>query len=314
MSRLTTTFFCTFALTFSCIANAQESAKLAEVNGLPISSAVVHHVLDRTFSVASSPITRQGRSDAVTRAGLEHCINREVILQHLQSKKSAITDAEADRLVGDVKSAVELSHPTFEAFLESISLSAEEHRRELIWNRAWRKYARTHVTEEHLRKQFEQRKKTLDGTKVHIAQILWKNTDDETLEKAKQIREQLVTQQLTWKDAVIENSQSASASNGGDLGWLKFSGPMPRNFTNVAYELNEGDFSQPFTSSFGTHLIHCIAIETGTKTFGDVAIERRESETKRLFGLVAKRHRANATIEIFLKESPALKSDSTKTP
>ena len=165
-----------------------------------------------------------------------------------------------------------------------------------MYKRQWKKYAKKHVSEAHLKKQFELRRKQLDGTYIHVAQILWKKSDQDSLAKAKQIQQQLKDGKLDWADAVKEHSESASAKNGGDLGWIKFSGPMPREFTKVAFEIDAGEFAEPLTSQFGIHLIHCLEIKAGTKKFADVAEELRDAETQRLFDVVAKRQRLKAAI------------------
>lgn len=313
MSRLAATLFFIATIALACSPNvAQESAKVAVVNDQPISLAVVNYTLDRSLRMEPSTSQWEKRSFGILKAGLEHCINREVILQHLQSGKSVITESQAGRLLDEAKARIEIGSETLESFLKTVGLTQQEYTRELVWNRAWRKYAMTHVTEKHLEDQFQKRKRTLDGTEVHVAQILWKSTDAETINKASEVYRQLVAKEIEWKAAVKEHSESASAQNGGDLGWVKFTGPMPREFSTVAFALKPGEFAKPFTSKFGTHLIHCIEEKPGAKTFGDVAVELREFETKRLFQLVSQRHRPKAKIEIFTTPHGNESTDSKK--
>lgn len=291
----------TFAFAICNIANAQRIT-VATVNDEAISLATVRYVLNQTLSRLPSATEATEQIEpghAAIKAGIEHCINREVILQHLQSGKFATSQPETDQLLDDWKEELKSTGQTLEQFLEQSRLSEEEFRRELAWRNSWRKHATRFVTEDHLRKQFKLKQTQLDGTQIHVAQILWKDTTPETLAKANRVRSDLAQKKVEWAAAVKAHSESASAKNGGDLGWIKFTGPMPRDFSAVAFELEAGQFSKPFVSRFGTHLIHCHKVQPGTKTFDDVAEELREAETRRLFELVAKRHRPNATVELF---------------
>jgi parvulin-like peptidyl-prolyl isomerase len=291
--------FVIFALLLVVDNAAFAQQTVATVNDQPISISTVRYVLDQTLnrlpSVAANQTSHNG---AAIKAGIEHCINREVVFQHLQQGKFATKQRETDQLLDDWKVELESTGQTLEQFLEQTGLSEVEFRRELAWQSSWRKHATEFVTEDHLRKQFDQRRRQLDGTQIHVAQILWKSSAPETLALAKKVRSELVSKKVDWASAVKTYSESASAKKGGDLGWIKFAGPMPRDFNSVAFGLKSGDFADPFVSRFGTHLIHCLAVQPGTKTFEDVAQELRESETKRLFELVAARHRPKAEVKL----------------
>ena len=278
-------------------ATKEASATAAVVNDQSISINVVHHFLDRSFSNLPKLANRADRNAEVVQAGIEHCINREVILQHLQSGEFKTSDQEIDRQIEEFKSQLERTGRTLEQHLEKVQLTTEELRRERLWQTSWRKYAQKYVTIDHLKKQFEQKRKYFDGTKLHVAQILFKDKSEATTEKAQKILKDLESKTLTWNDAVKAHSESASAKNNGDLGWIDYSGPMPRTFTQRAFELEAGEFSKPFTSKYGVHLVRCIEVTNGTKTFDDVAQELRDIETNRLFQLVSQRHRPKSKIE-----------------
>ena len=282
----------------SAISTAQQSEHVATVNDHAISLNVVHHFLDRSFQNLPELADREKRDESVIKIGIEHMVKREIILQHLRTGKFRTSERELDNAIMELKSRLELTQQTLPSHLEKIQLSEQELRQEFEWQFSWRRYVTKYVTVEHLEKQFEEKRKYFDGTKYHVAQILWKQKDKETTAKAMQVRQQLVQGSIKWADAVKSHSQAASAAKEGDLGWIGYEGPMPRQFTRVAFGLATGEFSQPFESQYGIHLIRCIEIEPGSKTFDDVAFELRELETNRLFDLVSTRHRADAAIEI----------------
>lgn len=276
----------------------QQSPVAAVVNDQTISLNVVHRFLDRSFSNLPELADRSDRDRAVIATGVQYCVNRELILQHLESGKFKTGEKEIDRQLEEFEAQLKLTGKSLQQQLEEFQLSEPEFRRELLWQNSWRKYVKKFVTPEHLEKQFELKRKFFDGTKYHVAQILLRENTPENLSTAKEVAVKLRSGSLDWNSAVKEHSESASAANDGDLGWIEYSGPMPRDFTQQAFALKAGEYSDPFTSRYGIHLIRCIEVTKGTKTFADVAAELRDIETNRLFQLVADRHRQAATIEV----------------
>jgi hypothetical protein len=277
---------------------AQTSPVAATVNGSPISLDVVHRLLDRSFRDLPELSDRSQRDDSVVQIGIEHCVKREIVLQHLRSGSFKTSEEEINVKLEQLSARLQLTEQKIEDFLAKVQLSEFELRREIEWQTSWKKYASKYVTIAHLKKQFDEKRKYFDGTKYHVAQILWKQSDEATQTKALRVRKQLVDKSIDWEAAVKEHSQAASAKNAGDLGWIQYSGPMPRRFTQAAFMLKPEQISQPHTSKFGTHLIRCIEITPGTITFEQAATELRKIETNRLFELVAARHRSQAKVDL----------------
>ncbi len=294
------------------VSRAQDSSVVATVNGQPVSLNVVHRFLDRSFQNLPDLSDRTKRDDSVIQIGIEHCIKQELVLQHLRAGKFKTSEDEIDTRLVELKTQLELTAQNLDVFLAELKLSEQELRREIEWKTSWRKYVTNYVTVEHLKKQFDEKRKYFDGTKYHVAQILWKQDTAETKTKAAKVRRQLMDREIDWPKAVKKHSQSASAKNDGDLGWIQYAGPMPRGFTRMAFELKPEQISQPYASKFGTHLIRCIEVTPGTKTFEEVVLELRERETNRLFDLVASRQRQDANIEV--RPTQKITGDSTASP
>ncbi|MBN2790518.1 MAG: peptidylprolyl isomerase [Candidatus Delongbacteria bacterium] len=87
------------------------------------------------------------------------------------------------------------------------------------------------------------------------------NSSDESLalqkvfQKLKAIKEEIISGKITFEEAAEKYSQDpASAKNGGELG-ITSRGDLVTEYEISAYNLNEGDISEPVRTAFGYHLI-----------------------------------------------------------
>jgi len=245
------------------------------------------------------------------KAGLQQCIDREVVLQFLESGEFKTGPSETKLQLESFKARLKENEQTLEQWLESAGITDAEFRREIQWRNSWRKFAEKQLTEKSLRQAFASNHEHYDGTRRHVAQILWTGNDPKTVALAKKVREFVVDGTMTWKSAVAQNSKAASAENHGDLSWIGFDGPMPRKFTDVAFELKKGELSQPFVTQFGTHVVWCMDVKPGEKKFEGVAERLRIDETKSLFQGFTAKHRDSANVKL-LRESLAKPTGGTK--
>ena len=111
---------------------------------------------------------------------------------------------------------------------------------------------------------------------VHLRHILLKPTeieDDATVEqKLARWREQVVSGKEDFAVFAKTYSQdSASAINGGDLGWSEASVFVPE-FAGVVAGLKEGEISQPFRTQYGWHIVQLL----GRRNFDNTNEAARE--------------------------------------
>ncbi len=231
-------------------------------------------------------------------AALQQCIDREIVLQHLQSGDFKTGPGEIGLQLESFRNRLKEIEETLEDSLAKAGISESEFQREIQWQNSWRKFVRSQITESSLRAAFETNRQQYDGTRRRVAQILWKSSDEKTLALASKVRKDLVDGKLSWTKAVADNSQAASAKNDGDLAWIGFDGPMSRQFTDVAFGLEKGDFSKPFVSQFGLHIVRCKDIQRGEKTFDDVVEKIRLDQTKLLFQTTAAKYRKQSDVKL----------------
>jgi peptidyl-prolyl cis-trans isomerase SurA len=72
--------------------------------------------------------------------------------------------------------------------------------------------------------------------------------------KLAELRQKIVSGQISFEAAAKEFSQDSSAAQGGDLGWA-VPGQFVPEFEGAMEKLQPGDISPPLVSRFGVHLI-----------------------------------------------------------
>jgi peptidyl-prolyl cis-trans isomerase SurA len=91
-----------------------------------------------------------------------------------------------------------------------------------------------------------------------VRHILLRARDGLTEEQARQrlaaMRERIVSGNADFAELAKQNSEDASASKGGDLGWIAPGDTVPE-FERVMNSLKDGEVSQPTQTPFGWHLV-----------------------------------------------------------
>ncbi|TAG32586.1 MAG: molecular chaperone SurA [Polaromonas sp.] len=98
-------------------------------------------------------------------------------------------------------------------------------------------------------------------TQTRVRHILLRTTpalsDTAAREKLLAIKQRIVGGQSDFAAQARQNSEDASAREGGDLGWAS-PGTFVPEFEQVMNTLAPGQISEPLTSRFGTHLIQVV--------------------------------------------------------
>ena len=155
-----------------------------------------------------------------------------------------------------------------------------------------------------LQKYFLQNKQQFDGTEVRGSQIYLKlptNASDQQIEAAKtklvKYKQQIEAGEITFAEAAKKWSQSPSGKNGGDLGFSMYRGKNPVAFSQVLFDLETGEVSQPFQSAFGLHLMTVTERRPGQFQLEDVRGIVRNQLRRELWNKSAEALRKNAKIQ-----------------
>ena len=101
----------------------------------------------------------------------------------------------------------------------------------------------------------------INVTQSHARHILLRPSANQTEAQARQkladFKRRIQAGQADFASLARDNSQDASARNGGDLGWAS-PGMFVPEFEDVLDSLKPGEMADPITTRFGVHLIQLI--------------------------------------------------------
>lgn len=273
----------------------------AKVNGLPISKGELDRALAQVVK------DRQPTADQRVRLQKEviaHAVDRRLVLHWLNETKQGASEQDVDLAHAQLLKKLEAESLNLAKFLEMQGQTAAEFRDQQRWELSWQRYLERYLTAANLQKFYEKNRREFDGTELHIAHLLLaapkspQLADWERLTKqAADIRQQIVDKKLTFAEAARQHSTSPTAPAGGDIGWINRHGPMPESFSATAFKLQPGELSSPVETNFGVHLITCLEVKAGTRSWQDAADELRPAVIHYLFRWIADKERATAKLE-----------------
>jgi parvulin-like peptidyl-prolyl isomerase len=278
---------------------AYSSEIVARVNDEPIYAAAINRELER-LKQGHAPAGQELHRAQV----LDHLIDRLAALQWLQSRGEAASDQEVELEVQRLEGRLRQQQITLDDFLAKSALQPEELRRAIAWRLTWRGYLAKYATDANLERYFEKHRRDFDGTRLRVAHILWKVSgppDDvqlrQALDRAAAVRRQIASGETTFEAAAKRHSAAPTADRGGDIGLIARTDPMSEAFSQAAFALEETQISQPVVSPAGVHLIRCLAIEPGIRTWQESREPLEQAVARYLFTWLSEQGRQNARIE-----------------
>ena len=194
----------------------------------------------------------------------------------------------------------------------------------LAWQSGWSQYLAQNMNDDRFKTYVDAHAEEFDGTErraSHILLLVDQPQDPsavrEKVEQARAIRSAVADGKLEFDAAVEKYSDGPSRRHQGDLGFFPRHRCHGRGFAKAAFELEEGELSEPVATPFGIHIIKCAAIKPGDKTWDDIKtkltpLERKsliDSVAREVFADLAGRLRKEAMIE-FSGKVPYLDPDS----
>ena len=273
----------------------------ARVDGQPIRTVRLEHELKR---LQRTRTVRKPAQAALQAQLLDQVVNQLLILGYLEYTKQGARSVEVDLAVENLQQRIEQQEETLDQYLQKQGLSQLELRQKISWQISWSRYLNRYLTEKNYQSYFDEHRRDFDGTQLRVAHVLLplgKQVNAETVQRQeqaiKEIREQIVSGKLTFAEAAKQFSQSPTAPQGGDLGWIERREPMSEEFSAAAFQLKKGEVSLPVRSPFGFHLITCRESKVGEKQWQQVREPLRKAITGYLFEWTAQQQRKRVGLE-----------------
>lgn len=273
----------------------------ATVQGRPIPLTQLERELaivvkDRKFSAAElADLKKQV---------LEHAVDRQLVLHWLVTTNQAASAQDVDLTLERLQKKLDNEGVKLAEFLKQRGQTAAEFRDQQLWELSWQQYLDRYLTATTLQKYFDKNRREFDGTELHVAHLLLPAAATATaadraklIAQAAAIRQEVIDKKMAFAEAAKKHSQSPTAATGGDIGWIKRREPMPESFSAAAFALQPGKISQPVETTFGVHLITCLEVKPGTRTWQDAADELRPAIIRYLFRWIADKERPTAQLE-----------------
>ncbi len=296
-------------------AQTQPDTALAIVGDDPIMASQVEHEFRRKLAdrKVSDKIAAELRNEILIRL-----CRQQLIMTRLKESSAYGTDDEVNLEVSRLKEQLQRIEKSLDVYLKENHQSLAGLKFNLRWQICWKRYLDQMLVDANLEKYFERFRSRFDGTRVKASQILLAIGDAEVesvIANANDIRQKIVDGQITWNAAATEHSTAPSSKTGGDVGWIDYSGPMSRSFTEAAYRLKQGEISPPVQSPFGIHLVRCDEIKPGTLSWYDVKDEIRRVATHDLFERLWKKQQEETEIRMIEVDNAATDdSEQSNTP
>ncbi|MGM0574418.1 MAG: peptidylprolyl isomerase [Myxococcota bacterium] len=123
--------------------------------------------------------------------------------------------------------------------------------------------------------------------------------------KLLEIREEIVSGEASFEEMARRHSDDTNAQSGGDLGWFS-KGDLDPSFESAAWQLDEGEVSEPVRTDFGLHLIKVTGLrdrqmvdeEEKDNLMRQIRYRVREKELERVYEQWVEGLRKSAYVEI----------------
>jgi len=264
------------------------SAMQGSASGSVVVDRVVAVVNDEIITL--SDLQREAalkKSEALRddRLVLEDMIDRKLQMAAAKREGVGVTDAELADAVADITKRNGMDMAQFGVALAKEGLTLEQYKAELrqqiTLSRLFNKFIRSNVSvdEAEARAFYQNNLKTYSlPEEIRVRQIFLALPDKATPSQAAAIRDKALAVHARAQQGedfirlVHEVSQGATASQGGDLGFIRREDALPE-IEEAARNLKTGESSSPFLCAGGYHIIRLEEVRTPVRPFEKVKDE-----------------------------------------
>jgi len=208
---------------------------------------------------------------------LEELVDRRLIQGFLKRRRVAAPPEAIDARIELVRRVIGASGEDVDSVLAKLGFTEERLRDHLTVPLAWDAFISQTVTDQQLRRYFDEHRPELDGTELRLSQIVLTVAADAdeaawaaAEKRMSELRRSIVDDEADFATLAREHSQSPSKADGGDLGFVRYEGRLPRVITRAAFPLAVGEVSDVIRSPFGVHLVKVTERRAGELSLEDV--------------------------------------------
>ena len=276
-----------------------EDRVAATVDDIPLYAGEVEWIVER--AAGKSQLDAAAR-DPLRAAALDQLVRQQIALSELERQNEACTRQELELALTRFSEELKRQGKTLEDVCRERRFPKVAFERGMRWRMSWNAYLNKTLTEEHLQRYYETHRRDFDGTRLRVAQILLTlptdvADDSQARKQLEGLRGKIEGGSLTFGDAARQHSEAPSAAAGGEMGWISRHEPMPDAFSSAAYLLAKGEVSPPVRSPLGMHLIQCLEIEAGTRTWHEARDELATAAQRDLFDQLVESARKKSRVE-----------------
>jgi peptidyl-prolyl cis-trans isomerase SurA len=198
-------------------------------------------------------------------AFLEKLIDMRLQVQEAKQLGLEVTPGEVEEAIENIKKKYSMTDNALEESLKKEGLTFEEYKKRLSDQILISKYVNQQirnkiiVSDEEVEKYMDSNKENLqDSEAFKLRQIFFMRPKDDTDKKAIEEKASLIIQRLKsgedFSSLAEEYSEDPSSKLGGDLGFIK-KNYMAKEFIDELNTMKVGDFSNPFWTEKGLHII-----------------------------------------------------------
>jgi len=246
-------------------------------------------------------------------AFLERLIDMRLQIQDAKRMGLQVREDEVKQAIENIKKKYQMSDAALEESLKKEGMTFDEYKKKLseqilisqVVNHQIR--SKIVVTDEQVRQYIENHPGYSPGEEeFRLRQIFIKKPKDDGARKELEEKADMIVQRLSsgedFSALAWEYSEDPSAKIGNDLGYVKKS-DMAREFTDILSGMKVGDFSKPFWTDRGLHIIKLedrISAKSSDERNATIRAQLEEGAFADKYRSYIKGLRENARIEIRL--------------
>ena len=309
LSLLLYCLICLLPITFVMAAedDLEPGDPIASIDGDPVFLGELNLVL--TERLNARDLNRVGIE--VQRATAALLVRRHLAMKSLEEKGGATLESMLNRQVEALVADLRRRGSSLEKQARSRMSDENSLIADLRWRLAWGQYLKSRLNDANLKRFFDQHRDQYAGGRWEVSQIFVKADMKDTaslvatLANVNQLADKIradESPQQAFFDAAVESSESASASEGGRVGWVQKEGDLPGALMAAIRKLKPGSVSAAVQSPLGVHLIYVHQMEPGDLEFADLTdhAQLRRDAANALFDALL-RQQSGAQINWFVR-------------